>query len=44
MRFAFIEAEKAHHSIRKMCTMLNVRRSGFCAFGYLGAISSEKTP
>ena len=31
MRFAFIEAEKAHHSVQRMCRVLQVSRSGYYA-------------
>jgi putative transposase len=32
VRFAFIEAEKAHHRISKLCRMLRVSRAGFYAW------------
>lgn len=32
MRFAFISREKAHHSVRLLCKVLNVSRSGFYAW------------
>lgn len=31
MRFAFVEAEKAHYPVTKLCEMLGVSRSGFYA-------------
>jgi len=32
MRFAFIDAEKAHHSVRTMCRVLTVSPSGYYAY------------
>lgn len=32
MRFAFIDAEKAHHRITKLCRLLKVSRAGFYAW------------
>ncbi len=32
MKFAFIEAEKAHHNVSTLCRMLRVSRSGFYAW------------
>lgn len=32
MRFAFIEAEKAHHNVALLCRLLRVSRSGFYAW------------
>ena len=32
MRFRFIAAEKAHHSVTRLCTVLRVTRSGFYAW------------
>ena len=29
MRFAFIHAEKAHHSVRTLCRVLQVSKSGY---------------
>ena len=31
MRFAFIDAEKANHSVRTLCRVLQVSKSGYCA-------------
>ena len=31
MRFAFIDAEKAHHSVRTLCRVLQVSPSGYYA-------------
>ena len=32
MKFAFIDAEKAHHPIEALCRNFNVSRSGFYAW------------
>ena len=32
MKFAFIDAEKAHHPVEALCRNLNVSRSGFYAW------------
>ena len=32
MKFAFIDAEKAHHPITKLCRLLEVSRAGFYAW------------
>ncbi len=32
MKFAFIDAEKAHHRITKLCKLLRVSRAGFYAW------------
>ncbi len=41
MRFAFIDAEKAHHSVRTMCRVLKVSPSGY--YAYRGREPSERT-
>ena len=42
MRFAFVHGEKAHHAVRRLCSVLQVTPSGYYAWAHRGPSAQQR--